>query len=381
MKIVHVIIAAFYKEGFGYQENILPAKHKELGFETRIITYNNDVPDGKTYVNNDDVEVVMLPFNKPSVTHPYLRMFMTKTRGLYEQLNQFKPDIIFVHGLQSIDSLDVVRWCKENPSCKLYVDQHADYYNTPIVRFTYRMYAKYVYGYIAKRLAKYTSKFWGVTPWRVDYLNRVYGLDSRQIDLLVMGGDDKYIDWENRMKVKENIRKKYNVPSDAFLVVTGGKIDKAKNIHLLIDAIRNIKNENVYLLFFGNFTPDMEQYCMPKVGKQIKYAGWMDSNSVYPLFLASDLAVFPGTHSVLWEQAMACGIPGIFKDWNGGFSHIDCGGNAVLLKDITEDSLSNAILDLINDNAKYLQMKDVAEDKGRKTFSYLEIAKRAIELC
>ena len=39
-KIVHVMIANFYKNGFGYQENILPAKHKELGYDVEIITYN-----------------------------------------------------------------------------------------------------------------------------------------------------------------------------------------------------------------------------------------------------------------------------------------------------------------------------------------------------
>ena len=35
-KIVHVMIACFYKNGFGYQENILPEKHKELGFDVNI---------------------------------------------------------------------------------------------------------------------------------------------------------------------------------------------------------------------------------------------------------------------------------------------------------------------------------------------------------
>ena len=116
-----------------------------------------------------------------------------------------------------------------------------------------------------------------------------------------------------------------------------------------------------------------------KIGKRIKYIGWVDSKQVYPLFLASDLAVFPGTHSVLWEQAMACGIPGLFKDWDGGFNHIDCGGNAKILKDISKESLNSEITRLIDEKEVYTKMKEIAETKGRKTFSYIEIAKKAIE--
>ena len=46
MKIVHVIIAAAYKEGFGYQENILPAKHVELGLDTHVVSYNSHYKNG-----------------------------------------------------------------------------------------------------------------------------------------------------------------------------------------------------------------------------------------------------------------------------------------------------------------------------------------------
>ena len=40
MRIIHVIIAAAYREGFGYQENLLPQKHKELGYDVGVITWD-----------------------------------------------------------------------------------------------------------------------------------------------------------------------------------------------------------------------------------------------------------------------------------------------------------------------------------------------------
>lgn len=379
MKIVHVIIAAAYKEGHGYQENILPAKHVELGLDTHVVSFDKNVPDGRQYTNNDGVKVTLLPVNTSKLTQVhYLSSFTNKTKSLYPYLEDVSPDIIFVHGLQATDVLTVCKWCKKHPMVKLYVDQHADYYNTPITKFTTRLYYRTVYGYIARILSKYAVKFWGVTPWRVDYLQKVYGVKTEKTDLLVMGGDEKYIDWENRNKIRNDIRVRYDIPEDAFLVVSGGKIDKTKNIHLLVEAVKKLKEKNVFLLVFGSMTDEMKDYCTPLFKDNIKYIGWVNSKEVYPYFLSADLAVFPGTHSVLWEQAMSCGIPGIFKDWDGGFNHIDCGGNALLIKDISINSIASYIVELLQVPAKYSNMRRVAEDKARKEFSYIEIAKRSI---
>lgn len=380
MKIVHVIIAAAYKEGYGYQENILPAKHIELGLDTYVVSFDKSIPEGRGYVNDDGVKVTLLPINKSRCADiHYLSSFTDRTKGLYAYLDKISPDIIFMHGLQAIDSLIVYRWCRNNRKVRLYVDQHADYYNSPITRFTTRMYYKIVYGYIAKKLSRYAIKFWGVTPWRVDYLQKVYRVRPEKTDLLVMGGDEKLVDWNNRKNIREALRLKYGIPDDAFLVVTGGKIDKAKNIHLLVEAVSRLKENNVFLLVFGSLTEDMEEYCSPMFKDNIQYIGWLDSKDVYPYFLSADLAVFPGTHSVLWEQAMSCGIPGIFKDWDGGFDHIDCGGNALLLKEISADALEYEINSLANDQQRYDGMKSVAENIARNEFSYIEIAKKAIE--
>lgn len=381
MKIAHIIIAAVYKEGYGYQENILPAKHVELGLDTYVVSFDNDCPDGREYINNDGVKVILLPTNKSFWTKVrYAASFINKTKGLYACLDKISPDIIFVHGLQAIDSLIVYRWCKSNNSVKLYIDQHADYYNSPITKFSTRMYYKVVYGYIARKLSEFAIKFWGVTPWRVDYLQKVYGVKPEKTDLLVMGGDEALVDWDNRMNIRKELRLRYNIPDDGFLVVTGGKIDRTKNIHLLVEAVSCLRNNNVFLLVFGSLTEEMKEYCTPKFKDNIQYLGWLDSKNVYPYFLAADLAVFPGTHSVLWEQALSCGIPGIFKDWDSGFNHVDCGGNALLLKEISTETLTDEISRLANDNTRYNEMKSVAENVARKEFSYIEIAKKAIRL-
>ena len=107
--------------------------------------------------------------------------------------------------------------------------------------------------------------------------------------------------------------------------------------------------------------------------ENIVMPGWINGTDSYDLFLASDLAVFPGTHSVLWEQAVACGIPGIFQYWEG-MAHIKVNENAVLLNNVNVETLTKAILSSIE---RYSIMKSDAE-KIASQFYLGELAKKSI---
>ena len=372
MRIVHVIIACFYKEGFGYQENILPAKHKELGYDVHIITHIPGKYEIEDYVNANGIPVHILSENNNLANRLGISY---KTKGLLQKLNKLEPDIVFMHGLQALDNLVVLRYKKSHPSTRLFADQHGDYYNMRFNTFKTYVAQKVFYKFVAKRIEKKAEMIWGVTPWRVKYLRDVYGLSREKTDLLVMGGDEKKIDWVNRMTIREQIRAMHDIPKDAFLLVSGGKIDKAKNSHLLIDAVNKLLD--VYLLIFGRIEKDVKEI-LPAETDRIKWAGWIPAEQAYNLFLASDLAVFPGSHSVLWEQSCACGLPGIFKDWDGGFSHVDVGGNCMFITNPTVDNLTIAIKELYKNKEKFENMKQIAESKARCTFSYIEIAKKSI---
>jgi glycosyltransferase involved in cell wall biosynthesis len=387
-KIVHVVIACFYKNGFGYQENILPAKHKELGYDVEIITYNQggDASYNKsdvtplTYINPDGILVHVLEKNNSILRKiPFLNMKTNSTKGLFKKLSEIKPNIIFVHGISANDNLEVVKYKRLHPSVRLYADNHSDYYNAPLKTFKQKIYRKFFMRQIGRKLGQYSEMVWGVTPWRVKYQEEVYGVPPTKSALLVMGGDERKINWENRTEIRERIRNKLSIPEGAFVLITGGKIDKAKNIHLLVDAFNQLNRKNVYLIIFGRYEDDMkEMEAIYNQNNKILNLGWINPIEAYDYFLASDFAVFPGTHSVLWEQVCAAGIPALFKDWDGGFSHVNVGGNCILLKEITTESLRKNLSDLLDNNTKFEGMKTVSALMARKTFSYIEIAKRSI---
>lgn len=382
------MVACFYKNGFGYQENILPAKHKELGYDVSIITYNKggdasykEADPPVKYINPDGIPVYVLRDNSSILRNiPLINMSINATSGLYKKLEELSPKIIFMHGINMPDNLEVIKYRKNHENVRLFADNHSDYYNAPVVTLKQKLY-RYICGRrVGRLLGKYAEKVWGVTPWRVSYQEKVYGIPQEISELLVMGGDENKINWSNRIEIRSAIRKTLSIPQDAFIIITGGKIDRAKNIHTLVDAINNMKLQDVYLIIFGRYENDMVDYENTINNPNIKNIGWIDANEAYNYFLASDFAAFPGTHSVLWEQACACGIPALFKDWDGGFNHVDVGENCVLLKDINCQSLIEAIKKIYYDRSFFYNLKSNSETKARKEFSYIEIAKRSIGL-
>lgn len=382
MKIVHICLANFYVDGMGYQENLLPKYHAQE-HDVYILTSDyafdakgkKTIKEKKEYINEYGIPVSVLEESRRY--GPYSRY--KDYEGVYAALERIAPDIIFCHGGQFVALMDVVRYCRHNRQVRLFIDQHGDYYNTPVRTFRQRMGQYLIYGHWMRKAVKYTRKFWGVTPWRCEYLHDVYGIPEEKIDFLPMGGDDDKIQFAEQDAVREKIRSQHDIAPEDFLIITGGKIDRAKNIHLLMHAVSELGYEHVKLLVFGQPNDDMKAE-IEELAKDshIRHIGWIPSDAVYDYFLASDLAFFPGTHSVLWEQACACGLPGIFKKWDG-MLHVDVGGNALFLEQDSAAEMQSVIRRLIEEPAVYQKMKQVAMEKAVQVFSYRDIARRSIE--
>lgn len=384
MKIVHICLAAVYIEGFGYQENILPQCHRAMGYDVTVLTsdhvfdknYTQKKREENDYVNPYGVHVIALQRTKRY--GPYSRF--GDYADLFKTLNKEEPDIIFVHGGQFVALMDVIAYCKRNSQVKLYIDQHGDYYNMRLDRWQNRFVQHWIYGHWMRKAIPYVNKFWGVTPWRCQYLNEVYKIPKKKIGLLVMGGDDSRINFQNRPKIRSDIRSKLSLKDNDFVIITGGKIDRTKNIHVLIQAIMEMNRDNLKLIVFGQ--PDKEMAPLIEKMSQDKHIcniGWIESTDVYNYYMASDLAVFPGTHSVLWEQACACGLPGVFKDWSG-MRHVDVGGNAQFVCGDNKEELIKVLSDILDSPLAYKKMKEVAQNQAAPYFSYARIARQAIEI-
>ena len=381
MKIVHICLVGLYTDSWSYQDNMLTKYHKQQGHEVTVITSqwvhqgNRDVLFTESgYYDAVGVKVIRLR-NKHGTANSKFKTF----EGLTAAIKGEKPDIIFIHNPQFMDVRQVRDYAKENKVI-LYCDNHSDFSNSGTNLLSKAILHKGIWRYYVQMLVPYVRKFYGVLPARVDFLCDVYGVPREKCELLVMGADDELVEPASDPAIRKAIRAKHHIAEDDFLVMTGGKIDAFKTQTLLLmEAVQKIDHPKVKLIVFGSVTKEL----MDKVqaladGVKVQYIGWIDAKNSYEYFAAADLVVFPGRHSVFWEQVVAQGIPMLVKDWPGTH-HVDVGGNVDFLHDDSVEEIEKKLQNLLEHPEQYAQMKRVAMEKGRSEFLYSEIAKRSIQ--
>jgi 1,2-diacylglycerol 3-alpha-glucosyltransferase len=384
MRIMHCCLANFYIDDYGYQENILPKMHKLQGHEVMILasteTYLSSRELGyvkaSSYLSSDGIRVVRLPYVKwsPRFLSKKLRIYS----GIARNIKAFEPDVIFLHDIQFLSIVLFAKHMRDHKDVKLYADGHTDFINSARNWFSKHILHKIVYRWCAKRIEPHAIRFFGVTPLRVKFFEDVYLIDKNKTDLLVMGVDDSVVNLQNAETRRLLIRRELGIPPDDFVIVSGGKIDARKNIHVLMEVINKCLIDNIWLIVFGEAVSEMKPIIDKlTVSKRIVMVGWIPPEKVYDYYFASDLGCFPGTHSVLWEQAVGVGLPCVFRRWDG-IEHVDVGGNCLMINGGSYQEIKNAIISLYLDKKAYLEMKKNSLDKGVPVFSYSKIAKKAI---
>ncbi len=382
MKIVHIAPNSPYNDYWGYQDNLLPKYQKKLGHDVTVIITNTMHKDGnivKTdcsdYVLDDGVHVIR---------KEYKQYHLPKVTGVFSDLdvlpllNELRPDFIFYHGLVSYTIKDVVKYVKIHPQCKVVEDNHMDYNIGNQVNTLKEKVIRAWLRWLNRTTVPYVEKVYGVTPWRKTYAEDYFRIPANKTDVLIMGADDEKVNLEKKDAIRKQIRDRYQVSGNDFLIVTGGKIDKKKGIDVLAEACAGF-NQNVKLLVFGSISDDVKEKMEKLIfeNDNIIYIGWIDSDRVYDYFFAADLVFFPGQHSVLWEQACASKVPCVFERWEG-MDHVDNGGNSDFVELITVEAIKSKIKELLYID-RYYRMKKVAESDATDIYMYSKIAEKSLE--
>ncbi|WP_112182123.1 MULTISPECIES: glycosyltransferase family 4 protein [Paraliobacillus] len=386
MKITHLCLCGPLTDNWTYQDNLLPKYHKALGYDVSVITSQyiwNDVGDldidsREIYYNEYGIKTIRIKSQYNTNVHSKFK----KYQNLYKTISNERADILFIHGIQFIDIITIVRYLKKHSEVVVYVDNHADFSNSATNWFSEYILHKVIWKWCGKLIEPYTKKFYGVLPARVNFLKEVYKLPDKKVELLVLGADDERVKEAKANSNRLDIRKKHQINSDDFLIITGGKIDSAKKqILLLMKAVSEIEvdNKKVKLIVFGSVEPEIKDELKLLInGNKIQYVGWISPYDTYQYLAAADLAVFPGRHSVIWEQVVGIGVPCLFKYWEGT-THINVGGNCQFLYEDSVDEIRTKVKEILDNPNFYESMKNNAELYGMARFSYAKIAKESIQ--
>lgn len=383
-KILHLCLCGLFGEKYAYQDNLLTKYHKKLGYDVTIIaptkaqfTSNGNVihePAGTTILANGCKLIRVRTKYKSEWINKYLNLYEDITDIILDET----PELIFVHNLSSFNYLCLLKIKKAIPEVKIVFDNHMDEYNSNknflsifLNGFVYR-------NCVVKRLLPIASRFYGVTPSRCIFLKDILGVPEKNIYYLPMGADDEKMQFDDRMRLRENVRRQYNVSDEDFLIVTGGKIDKSKHIDLLAKAVSDLDSQHVKILMFGSITDNLKPIIENLLSDRVIYAGWINSDDVYQYFYASDLVIFPGLHSVMWEQAVASRCP-IAVSKLRGFEHVDFNYNCLFLDDCSIEYYKSFVNGIYSDKHRYAMLKQNADSEKATQFLYSKIAQKVID--
>jgi len=371
MKVVHICMVA-YIDGWGYQDNLLPDYMTQAGHDVVVVTSKNHFPSflketeirkiqekGYDYYYGN-VHVYRILTNITTANYTFF------CSGLNDILKKEKPDAIFHHGVNSSSMLLCWYYVLLHPSTNFFIDNHSDKINES----PKKLWNFFVIGGLMRLCTKLVqskvTKFYGVTPGRCDYFKEVYGACPSKIDLMPIGCDTNSIDIID--SDKEKLREKYNIPIDAFILVSGGKMGIDKGTISLIESYKSLKElkSNVILVLFGRFT-DRETEELAKCTSGVYIYGWCDRIQTLELLKLSDIACWPIHHTTLIEDAVGAAIPLVVRHTSNTSHIIEQNGEYV--ESGGKDEIFNAIQKIIVNYDAY--KKDTVRMRNKYSYKAL----------
>lgn len=387
MKILHIHLNGPFTENWSYQENHLSDEHARMGHEVTVIT---------TQYTYNEKGVVVETATEDKIIGNGVRLirvkrhetFLKKYNGIFrpykilDLINEIKPDFILNHGLiGSVVAFDIIKFLKKNKNqTRLVVDTHEDFLVAPNAN-TYKL---KILRFIRRKqnaiLLKYVDKVFYINPACMKYAREYYKIPINKMDLLPLGSDFHIIDELEKFTPRISMRSSLGFSSIDIIISHGGKLDINKRTIELIEAVKriNLFFPNIKLVIFGPVLDDIKDYFFSAIRNQsfIVYLGAIDTTTFYKVFLASDLSVFPGSDSALWQQAICCGNAfALTKAYYADF--LDLGGNIEVIESFSPDDIVNGIMNMIT-NDKYLIMRKIAKEKSREVLSYENIANKVL---
>ena len=171
---------------------------------------------------------------------------------------------------------------------------------------------------------------------------------------------------------KTELRKKYNIDKDSFIVAFTGWYDENKGVHRVSSAIKNINDHQIKVFFIGDIRdkggkmPDCEGILHTGILPHEKIAEYLNMADVFVLPTLAE-----GCNNAIIE-AMACGLPIISSNRSFNWDVLN-EENSILIDPMNVDEIAKAIESLRDDKVK----RDSMSQAALKTAAELTIDKRA----
>ena len=279
-------------------------------------------------------------------------------------LARFAPDILLVHGYAYRTAWRVATWARRQlRPLMLYSDSSAALrpplwrrlVKQPVVRHFYTKVDGALC--VGANNAAYHSHY-GLPDERL-----FPGLLPVDIDALLASASE-------RGRARNDIRERWNIPRDAFVVMFCGKYAVHKRPLDLAKAVRVLSDRRVQiwalLVGEGEERRTLEQFCNREQIKTVVLAGFVNQSQIARYYAAADALAVPSSrdqHALVITEAAAFGLPAIVSDKVGSIGPAETaqpGINALVYRAGDIDALSQAIERLCIDRAMHRHMSEAS---------------------
>ncbi|GEA07042.1 hypothetical protein KUL42_18030 [Alteromonas sp. KUL42] len=388
MKII--MLCDFYNENLEYQENLLTKYYTKYGHDVTVIcsTYESvfDYYSGK---HNKNIPAKTYYDGKAKIIKlRYSWNIMNKLRrytSIKRILEQEKPDLIYVHDVM-FNMLEATSYMKKHPSVRMIMDYHADYSNSARNWLSLKVLHGLLRKWCLDKARPYISCIFPIVPGSKKFLHEVYKVPLSEMEVLPLGADVDLGRLARQSLNLANLRKAYNHTKDTKLIFTGGKLEPRKQTELLIDAVDSLRRNDVRLVIIGQSAQDDKGYYQmlknkAKDNPYIYFAGWQDKVGVYEHLAIADIAVFPASQSILWQQAISMGLPLVCGNTGEqSIEYLNLHGNIVIhqAKEISVDSYRHSLEKLLDDETALKRMGEGAKKVSETSLDWNNLINRTL---
>lgn len=179
-------------------------------------------------------------------------------------------------------------------------------------------------------------------------------------------------------------RKKYQIPTEAPLVLYAGKITPRKGVEVLVDAVARMKNQNTRLAIIGadmGFMKIVRRHISERsLGSRTLVTGVLGWEELLSAYVDADACAYPSTLEIFGLvpfEAILCGTPAVVTDDCGCGEMIQKAGAGLLVPYADAQALAHALETLLKDKTAADNFVSQGQAFIRDTLAWPRLAEAA----
>ncbi len=385
MRVVHVI--GFYEPQLGYEEDYLPARQREKGLDSIILTSNRRssiMGIARTLEENTAARFARGWSQAGESGVPVLRVPLliqghgqTMLRNLLRSLRRLDPDLVHCHDVTS-PLAGQVALAQRFMRFALVYDSHALYDAFQVGTLEKQVYLRVHRRFIRPAIIRSAASIIALTEETSVLLQKELWFPNSMIKRSSLGVDTKLFcpSPESRARTRAT----FGIPSDAFVILYTGKIAPWKRVDVLIESFGRLAatlRRKVFLMLVGSVVGEYRQALGARItelrlSKMVLWHGPVPNKDLPAFYNLADVCVWPAASSMAVFEAFACGIPVVLHNRMANIERIS--PDRGLTYDGTIAQLDARLRQLIDDEGLRARLGGNAMEYAKKVLDWGRIA-------